>query len=255
VGNGNRFRTFAATIACGAAIMLLGAAVGDATGTPAVSGQASPVTSTSAQLNGTVDPGGLDTFWAFQYGTSTAYGKATSPVGPLSGSSKVSVSTLITGLQPDTTYHFRLIALQGAAGTSGESTGFTGDDVTFTTSSSGSITTTSKNGKAHTKASLRSRTLHVRQGAAVIPWGCSGTAGAVCKVKVSLSARGKAGTVSCGTGTFKAATGKRASVRAKLGKKCVALVAAAAHHRLGATLKATSSTGSGSLKTKVTLAG
>jgi hypothetical protein len=257
VGHSNRFRTLAAALTCGVAIMLVGVGVGvgDAAGTPAVTGHASSLTGTSAQLNGTVDPGGLDTFWAFQYGTSTAYGQATSPVGPLNGTSKMSVSTEITGLQPDTTYHFRLIAVQGAAGTSGESTGYTGDDLSFTTPGSNSITTTSKNGTKKAKASLRSRTLHVRHGAALIPWGCSGTAGAVCKVKMTLSARGKAGTVSCGKGTFNASTSKHRSVSVSVGKKCLALITAAAHHRLGATLKATSSTGSGSLKAKVTLVG
>jgi hypothetical protein len=255
VGHSNRFRTLSAAVMCGAAIMLVGAGVGDAASTPAVTGHASAVTSTSAQLNGTIDPGGLATAWAFQYGPSTSYGQNTTPVGPLTGTTKSSVSTLVRGLQPGTTYHFRLIAVQGAAETSGDSTGYTGDDVTFTTSSSGSITTTSTNGSTHAKASLRSRTLHVRGGATLIPWGCSGTQGAKCKVKMSLSARGKNGNVSCGSGTFSATTGKHRSVRVALGSKCLALVSAASHHRLGATLKAKSTAGSGSLKVHVTLVG
>ncbi|HWF73737.1 MAG TPA: hypothetical protein VG186_10365 [Solirubrobacteraceae bacterium] len=254
MGSSSRFRILAAAIMCGAAITLVGAGVGDAASTPALTGHASSVSGTSAQLNGTIDPGGLDTFWAFQYGTSTAYGQTTSPV-PLNGTSKMAVSTVIRGLQAGTTYHFRLIAVQGAAGTSGESTGFVADDVTFTTSGSPSITTSSQNGKKHAKASLRSRTLHVRGRATLIPWGCSGSAGAVCKITMSLSAKGKSGSVSCGTGTFSASTGKRRSVRVALKTKCLALVSAARHHRLGATLKATSRAGSGSLKTKVTLVG
>jgi hypothetical protein len=260
VGNLNRFRILAATVSCGAVMMVLvGTGVGDAADAPAVTGQASAITGSSAQLNGTIHPGGMDTFWAFQYGTSDSYGQNTTPVGPLTGTTGDSVSTLVKGLQADTTYHFRLIAIQGAAGTSGESTGFTGDDLTFTTGSAGSISTTSQNGTKHAKASLRSRTLHISHGAALIPWGCSGSAGAACKVKTSLSARGKiAGkieTVSCGHATFSASTGKRKTVRAGLGAKCLSLVTAATHHRLSATLKATSTAGSGSLKVKVTLVG
>jgi hypothetical protein len=253
VGHSNRFRILSAAVMCGAAIMLVGAGVGDAASTPAVTGHATSVTSTSAQLNGTIDPGGLATAWAFQYGTSTSYGESTTPVGPLTGTTTTSVSTLIRGLQSATTYHFRLIAVQGAAEVSGESIGYTGDDMTFTTSSTGSITTTPQTGSKHAKASLRSRTLHVRGGATLIPWGCSGTAGAKCKVKMSLSARGKTGNVSCGSGTFSATTGKHNSVRVALTRKCLALVSAASHHRLGATLKAKSTSGSGSLQAHVTL--
>jgi hypothetical protein len=239
--------------------MLVGAGIGNAAAAPAVTASASAVTSTSAQLNGTVNPGGLSTFWAFQYGTSTSYGQNTTPVGPLTGSSGMAVSTLITGLQPGTTYHFRLVAVQGAAGTSGEGTGYTGDDVSFKTLSSGSSSTTSKNGKKHAKASLRSHTLHVHNGSVQIPWGCSGTAGAVCKGKISLTARGKIGgklqTASCGGGTFTASTGRHHSVRAVLGSKCVSLLKKASHHRLGASLKAVFSQGTGNLKTRVTLVG
>lgn len=255
MGNSKRFRTLAAAITSGAAIMLVGAGIGDAASTPAVTQAATAITSTAAQLNGAVDPGGLGTFWAFQYGTSTSYGTDTTPVGPLSGTTRMSVSTLVRGLRPNTTYHFRLVAVQGAAGTSGDATGYTGADMSFTTPSSGSVTTTSSNGSKHAKASLGSHTLHVHGGAASIPWSCTGSSGAACKVKMSLSTHGKAGTVSCGSGTFSASTGKHRTVRVALGKRCLALVSSASHHRLAATLKATATKGSGSLKNGVTLAG
>lgn len=252
--NSNRFRTLAAAMTCGAAIMLVGAGVGSAASTPAVTGNAGSVTSTSAQLNGTIAPNGLDTFWAFQYGDSATYGQATPPVGPLTGTNVTSVMTLVTGLHPGTTYHFRLLAMRGAAGTSGEATGFTGSDVTFTTLSSGS-STTGKHTSKHANASLRSRTLHVRHGATFIPWACSGSAGATCKVHMSLTVHAKSGTVRCGSATFSAPTGNRRSVRVALGTSCVALVKAASHHRLTARLKATSTAGTGSLSANVTLAG
>jgi hypothetical protein len=248
-----RLRTLMVTITCGAAMMLVGSGIGDAADSPAVSGQASSVTTTTAQLNGTVNPGGLDTFYAFQYGTSSSYGQDTSPVGPLTGTSGMSVSTLVRGLQPGTTYHFRLIAIQGQAGTSGESNGFTGNDETFTTSSSGSISATSTKGGKHAKASLLSRTLHVSHGATHVKWKCSGSAGASCKLKMSLTVRSGKHTVSCGSATFSAATGKHRSVRVGLKSRCVTLVNAALHHRLGATLKAVSSVGK--LKVAVKLVG
>jgi hypothetical protein len=43
----------------------------------AVTGSATNVTTTSATLNGTVDPNGRATTWYFEYGTSTSYGSKT----------------------------------------------------------------------------------------------------------------------------------------------------------------------------------
>jgi hypothetical protein len=70
---------------------------------------ANAVESTTATLNGTVDPGERDTRYFFIYGTTTSYGLRTSafdvPEGP-----PVAVSAPVTGLTPGATYHFRLVA-------------------------------------------------------------------------------------------------------------------------------------------------
>jgi DNA-binding beta-propeller fold protein YncE len=91
-------------------------------------GAASEVGVGSATLAGTVDPQGWDTSYAFQYGTSTAYGSSWPTVlvdmGALEGPQPVLVS--IPNLQPGTTYHYRLVASNGG-GTS------YGPDMTFTT--------------------------------------------------------------------------------------------------------------------------
>lgn len=66
----------------------------------------------SATLNGTVNPAGVEvTSCAFEYGTTESYGSlaACSPA-PGSGSAAVSVSANLTGLLPDTTYDYRLVA-------------------------------------------------------------------------------------------------------------------------------------------------
>jgi hypothetical protein len=251
VGQMIRFRSLGAAIACGAMMMLVGAGVGDAASPPAVTGQVSYVTGSSAQLNGVVEPGGLSTFWAFQYGASATYGHNSAPVGPLIATGHTSVSTLIRGLQPNTTYHFRLIAIQGAAGTSGDASGFTGDDVTFKTSSS----TLTKNRSKQAKASLRSHTLVVRHGKVLMPWGCSGSRGTACRGTISLNARGRAARVSCGIGNFRAAAGKHSTVRATIGHSCLTLVNSAPHRRLRGSLTAVFSQGTGSLVTTVTLVG
>ncbi len=80
---------------------------------PDLSGlEATSVEQTGATLHGHVDPagGGEVTACDFEYGTSTGYGEVTScsPAPPYS--SPTEVTATITGLAPDTGYHFRIAA-------------------------------------------------------------------------------------------------------------------------------------------------
>jgi hypothetical protein len=80
---------------------------------------ASAVTQTSATLNATVNPNGVEvTECKFEYGTTTAYGSSAScSPAPGSGTSSVPVSAAIGSLTANTTYHFRILATN-AGGTS-----------------------------------------------------------------------------------------------------------------------------------------
>jgi hypothetical protein len=105
---------------------LIGPGVAAASEPVVSTGTATAITSTSAKLNGTVNPGAEATSFYFEYGTTTAYGSqtATSPVG--SGSADVSVAAPISSLTPNTAYHYRLVAINGSGTT-------LGSDVSFTT--------------------------------------------------------------------------------------------------------------------------
>ena len=102
---------------------------------------ASYLTSSSATLNGTVNPGGLTTAVHFQYGTTTSYGHVT-PNKNYTGNTTQNVSANITGLTPNTTYHFRIV------GTNSNGTTY-GNDGTFTTlgptGAPGAVTSTATN--------------------------------------------------------------------------------------------------------------
>jgi hypothetical protein len=88
---------------------------------------ASSITRTSAVLSGTVDPDGEDTIYYFVYGTSEAYGSSTPALEGGSGTEgEPAGPQTVTGLQPETTYHFALVA-------SNEDGTVTGPDQTFTT--------------------------------------------------------------------------------------------------------------------------
>lgn len=89
-----------------------------------ITGSATSVTSTSATLNGTVNPKGEAATYYFEYGTDTNYGSTTSSAIAGSGSSAISVSAAVLELALDTTYHYRLVA------TNSEGTSY-GEDKTF----------------------------------------------------------------------------------------------------------------------------
>lgn len=94
--------------------------------TVAASKPASVITRTSATLYGTVNANNASTTYWFQYGTSSSYGSVTASA-QASGYRSQPVELGIAGLQPATTYHYRLLA-SNQYGTS------EGPDETFTTS-------------------------------------------------------------------------------------------------------------------------
>lgn len=84
-----------------------------------VTGAATAVTQSTATLTGLVNPRAQDTTWWFEYGTDTSYGRVASLAAGDAGwgVEDVPVQAALDGLEPGTTYHFRLVA-ENAAGTS-----------------------------------------------------------------------------------------------------------------------------------------
>ena len=76
----------------------------------ATTGAASAVTQTTAAVSGTVIPHGQPTSFKFQFGTTAAYGAETPAQSAGSGVTGVSATQALSGLQPGTTYHYRLVA-------------------------------------------------------------------------------------------------------------------------------------------------
>jgi hypothetical protein len=88
---------------------------------------ATGLTTTSATLNGTINPNYVDATVTFEYGLTQSYGVSLAATpGTVSGGSATPVSASLSGLLPNTTYHYRLVA-SNADGTT------YGDDQTFTT--------------------------------------------------------------------------------------------------------------------------
>jgi hypothetical protein len=88
---------------------------------------ASDVGQSGATLNAVVDPQGFETTYRFQWGTSTnPYGASNGDAIVAATSGPRAVSYGVSGLLPDTTYHFRVIAHNANGDTNG-------DDLTFRT--------------------------------------------------------------------------------------------------------------------------
>ena len=80
---------------------------------------------TSTTLRAYVTPNELATTVRFEYGTTTGYGTGTADQAIGAGTSRVSVSVAVSGLKPNTRYHFRAVATNAAGVTRGGDRSFT----------------------------------------------------------------------------------------------------------------------------------
>ena len=105
----------------------------DLTFTPASSQQplpkvstsaASDVSTTGAQLNGSVNPNGFSTTFYFEYGLTSSYGSSTPTSTAGSGTSVLDVSASLDNLTPGTIYLYRLVATSSTGTTYGPDASF-----------------------------------------------------------------------------------------------------------------------------------
>lgn len=68
----------------------------------------SSLTSTSASVNGQVNPNGSETIYWFEYGNTDALGNTTTSISVGGGMTAKNISMLLSGLKPLTTYYYRL---------------------------------------------------------------------------------------------------------------------------------------------------
>ena len=98
-----------------------------ATTARASTGVAASITSTGAFLHGSVNAGNNSTTVSFDYGTTMSYGtNVAGTPSPVTGSTVTDVSVALSGLNPGTTYHYRVNGVS-SVGT------VNGNDATFTT--------------------------------------------------------------------------------------------------------------------------
>jgi hypothetical protein len=116
-------------------------------------GAATEVRTTEATLNGTLDPDGYQTSFYFEWGKTKGYGHTMpAPPGQDAGSAPgaTPVSAALQSLEPKTTYHFRLVGVNGFGETFGE-------DRAFSTPSAPSIEGVYSSGVSADGAELKAR--------------------------------------------------------------------------------------------------
>jgi len=217
----------------------------------AVTGDVSGVSSTGATVAGSVTVNDPSATVHFDYGQSAAYGSATTTrtLGP--GVTPTAVSAALTGLAPDTTYHYRIVATT-RDGTSN------GADATFKTSASGSAPGGGGGSFAGLKIAKQSVELTTKRVApikvscpAATAGSCKGTLTVTIKVhstkrvtvhhKLKLVHRTK--TVKLCSIRFAVVAGHKATLKAKLSRAAVARVKRAGKLKTTATAKTTDSAG------------
>jgi hypothetical protein len=169
---------------------------------PQISGaSASDVTPGSATLSAQINPGLGDTIYLFEYGTGETYGQATVPSASVgSDETPHPVSNEISGLEPSTTYHFRVVATNFGGTSYGSDQTFStpGPPVIGSTSSSG-VTQTGATLEARIRPALSSTTYHFE-------YGTSGSYGAITPESASIGGDNAEHPVSQAIGTLAPAT-------------------------------------------------
>lgn len=188
-----------------------------------ITGTAAGITPNSAVVSGLVNPNGQVTTYHFDYGTSTGYGHSTPSSGAGSGTTANAVSAILTGLQADTTYHFRLVATSASGTTSGT-------DATFHTGSLSTPPTTRLSvGRVKVKASTASVRLS-----------CTGASGAVCRgtltETIKVKKHHKRVTQTVAMKSFSIRAGRDRTAQLTLNKKGRKALATSPLHKLKATL-------------------
>ncbi|MBI5408654.1 MAG: fibronectin type III domain-containing protein [Nitrospirae bacterium] len=97
------------------------------------------VNGSSATLNAAVNANGADTTVYFLWGTTTSYGNTTTIQSIGNGINNVGVSANITGLIPNTTYHYRAAASNGGGTSYGEDMSFTTPPIIITYPLNGAV--------------------------------------------------------------------------------------------------------------------
>jgi hypothetical protein len=226
---------------CSAAVLAVGASSAMAAQVASTL-PATHVTAKTAVLNGQVATAGLKTAWEFQWGRTTKYGNNTAAQTIPAGQGTRHVSVKISGLKPNTTYHFRLVTTTVTGNYHYPVITQVGRDRTFHTKRIGALILLSKRLRVHHH--------HVAIPLkCASPDTCNGRVTIVTKVKV----KGKIGKQICAVTGYTIRAGKKKVLHPKVKAACYAKLRHARHHRIRGKATARPRTGQKGFIEHVTL--
>jgi subtilisin-like proprotein convertase family protein len=197
----------------------------------ATTGAATGVTSSGATLGGSVDSGGADTTFVFDYGTTSAYGQRTAEASAGAGSGAAAQSAGIAGLAASTTYHFRIVALRDGIAVA------TGADQTFATGSSASAapppTTTTRPPVPAVAFLTRAVAVNAHNAFAFAFGATPGLRGSV---RFTIPKHGRVKAIAFGSRSFTVPSGGRVRLSVKLSRRALAQLRKRHRIKVGVTL-------------------
>lgn len=182
-----------------------------------------------ATVHGTVEVAGENASWRFQYGITTRYGESTAPQAVSARRAQVPVHSTLSGLAPNTRYHYRLVVE-----TPGKPGGSRGSDRTFTTRANGTVR-------------VRSKQLAVVRGAVRVPVRCDSRA--TCHGRLVLAT----GSARCSGAMVRIAAHRTVLRRIAVGGACRSKLVHARSHRVTVKLTGTFASGQTRLTSTVQL--
>jgi hypothetical protein len=223
-------------------IVLFAVVAAPALATTMTTQAASQLATNTAVLNGVVGTGGVATAWQFQYGTTTAYGSNTPLQQIPAGKGDVSVSSMVQGLSPNTTYHFRLIGITAVGTYLSPPTVTFGRDLMFTTTATG-------------RTELFRRRLIVSNGFVTVPLRCM--SGLTCHgrftIGTSAIVHGTVARVLCATTFYTVDPNTTGMIRTGVSNTCLTLLRSSRRLARPALLTSNPRTGQKALITDVIL--
>jgi hypothetical protein len=200
------------------------------------------ITTTSALVSATINTGGLPATYTFEFGTTTQYLDGASPIAFIpKGAGATTVTAVLDGLTPGTKYHFDVAVANNSGGAYYTVSPSFSKDNTFKTKKVGSLALTAKDIKV--KGRKASVTLKCTGDGAVEDDTGNLTTTKTCDGKLGITLHHKGTLVTCTTGKFSIRAGHRSTLKLRMSRGCLTLLAAQKSLNLGALASATLTTG------------
>jgi hypothetical protein len=220
-------------------------------------GDATSVTTVTADLNGVVDTSVKGSEWLFQYGLSSGLGTgATSTPAVKAAAGLDAVERQLTGLVPGDTYFWRVVlrtpTAKGFDSTYGKTAKLTTLATTGGSTKPYAIAPSKQNSAG--VARITNRSARVKDGRVPVRISCTGAHGARCRGELTVTVLHHK-SIACGSARLSTFAGRKPTVKVALSRTCLALLSTAGGHTWPAVVHLAPSTQKAAVNASVKLVG